>query len=84
MDEKKKCPKCGGNIIMVEYHGLEKYHYDGVSEYNCVNALRYEDGVEPTCDWRVGRWCGRKLEKGEVEPPFCEGKKHPKVIWKKK
>lgn len=46
--------------------GDTPYHYDGVSEYSCQ-----------TCGWRVGRFCGNKLNDGEVEPPFCDGSKHP-------
>lgn len=56
-------------IVGVEYDEGWPYYYDGVSEVLCL-----------TCGRRVGRWCGRKLEDGEVEPPFCEGGDHPKAL----
>lgn len=65
----KKCPNCGGKTIMVEYGLMDKYHYDGVSEWACVKG-----------DWRVGRFCEQVLEKDAVEPPHCQGNGHPRVI----
>lgn len=54
-----KCPKCGNTendkIIMVEYWGGYKYHYDGISEYWCKN-----------CKTRWGRWSGQPLADDEV------------------
>lgn len=75
-DTPKKCPKCSASVIMVEYHLMDKNHYNGVSEYDCKNAL----GKSPTCDWRIGRWCGQELGPGEVEPRFHEGTTHPRVF----
>lgn len=61
---------------MVEYGLMDKYHYDGVSEYACVNA----HSNEGSCNWRIGRWCEQELRKNEVEPPFCKGReKHPSI-----
>lgn len=48
----------------VQYGYWSNFHYDGVSEWHCVHG-------------RFGRWCGRKLEGNEVEPPFCKGEIHP-------
>lgn len=82
MKQPEKCPKCGQAIIAVEYANDDKYHYDGVSEYNCANTVtvHYEEGFiePPTCDWRIGRWCGQVLKEGEVEPRFCAGNGHPR------
>ncbi len=75
---------------MVEYHGMDQYHYDGVSEHACVNSFATTDGEEGSplipgkCDYRIGRWCGKPLADGEVEPPYCDGKKpHPKPYGKR-
>ena len=54
-------------IVLVEYHGLDPHHYDGVSEIKCL-----------TCGRRTGRWCGNRLEEDEVEPRYCQGGEHPK------
>jgi len=80
----KRCPKCGAGLLMVEYSLLDAHHYDGVSEIACGRAMRVVDLdtdeiEEPTCDYRVGRWCGKELKKGEVEPRFCKGEEHPKA-----
>lgn len=72
---KEKCPKCAGEIIGVEYAYGDKYRYDGISEYACVNYLN-KDG----CDYRIGRWCEEELEVGMVEPVFCKGGGHPRVF----
>lgn len=69
------CFFCGAEMVSVEYSLDSKYHYDGVSENACVNALK----ENPTCANRIGRFCHRQLEDGEVEPPFCKGQKHPKL-----
>ena len=45
------CGKCGGgNLVAVEYGYDEPEHYDGVSEWVCMD-----------CGYRVGRWSGRVL-----------------------
>lgn len=68
------CPKCGGQIVMVEYHLMSPYHYDGTSEWACTRA--YEtDGKE--CDYKVGRFCGKRLDWKESEPRYCGGGAHP-------
>lgn len=67
-----KCPKCNGEIWSVEYSLVDPNHYDGTSEWACKNALT--DGVVvPTCDWRIGRFCGKRLEPKESEPRYCNG-----------
>lgn len=76
MENPKKCPKCGAGVFMVEYALMDKHHYDGVSEYACKNAL----GKNPTCTWRIGRWCGEELGPGEVEPVNHSGPTHPRVF----
>jgi hypothetical protein len=58
------CQACGREVpvIGVEYeHGPE--HYDGVSEWACV-----------VCHRREGRWTGRVLQEGDVEPPHGESR----------
>lgn len=67
-----KCPQCGSGVWMVEYGYGDPNHYDGVSEYACKNAF----GEKPTCDWRIGRFCGKKLGPKESETPYCTGEKH--------
>ena len=44
---------------MVEYDGMHPDHYDGVSEYRCLN-----------CGTRWGRWSGKILKKGETEKRY--------------
>lgn len=58
----EQCLKCNGQIIGVEYHGLDPYHYDGISEWECAK-----------CGSRWGRWSGRELAEGEKEPPRGRG-----------
>lgn len=65
----KKCSKCDGELAGVEYEAGDKYRYDGVSEWWCTN-----------CKARWGKWCEQELSKNEVEPPFCTGLGHPRVI----
>lgn len=67
-----KCPKCEGAIVAVEYSLLDPNHYDGTSEWACVNAYE-KDGKPPTCDWRIGRFCGQRLQPKESEPAYCKG-----------
>lgn len=74
----EKCPKCEGKIIMIEYSLTDPNHYDGISEYACNNSLSPEGRV--VCDYRIGRWCGRKLKENEVERRFCVGLPHPIII----
>ena len=56
----KKCPKCGSNyIVAIEYDYLDKEHYDGISEYKCLN-----------CGYRQGRWSGQELKDGYIESVY--------------
>lgn len=65
----KVCPECGAKTVMVEYHLMDKHHYDGVSEIDCTK-----------CEWRMGRWCEQVLKPYEVEPRMCTGRfGHPRV-----
>jgi transposase-like protein len=67
----KICPKCeSDNVIMIQYSYTSKYHYDGVSEYNCRD-----------CGYRQGRWCGQELKDKECERVFCSGGSHPTEIY---
>ena len=55
-----KCKKCGSkNIIGLEYGYPSPEAYDGISEIDC------ED-----CGARFGRWTGKELKEGEIEPRF--------------
>jgi len=62
------CKKCKSkNVIMIEYGytgdpEIDKYMYDGISEIDCND-----------CGARIGRWSGRELKDGELEPRW--GKK---------
>jgi hypothetical protein len=52
-------------MIAVEYEGMHPFHYDGVSEFRCMDE---------SCGFRLARWCGKKLSDGESEPAKCNGK----------
>jgi hypothetical protein len=60
MTKKQTCPKCGKELVGLEYTHDSKFHYDGVSELMC-----------PTGHYRIGRWCGRTLTDHEREPKDC-------------
>lgn len=80
MKEKNNvCPKCGGSVVLVEYSLIDPFHYDGTSEYACVKSMDHLAEADRTCDYRLGRFCGKPLGKHEVEPPYCKGKAHPSV-----
>ena len=66
------CSICGGHIVGVEYSLLDPCHYDGISEWACENAL----GENPTCRYRIGRFCGKPLGSKEQEPRYCRGEVH--------
>jgi len=52
-----ECLKCNSkNTVAVEYDHTNPEHYDGVSEYMCLD-----------CGFRVGRWTGYVLRKGQYE-----------------
>lgn len=56
----KQCPRCNfTNIIAMEYGYLHPFHYDGISEYKCLE-----------CNYRQGRWTKKQLTKDEYEKPF--------------
>lgn len=57
------CGSCEGKVeaIAVEYAYDDCNHYDGISEWECVQ-----------CGRREGRWSGRILKDGESEPPHGE------------
>lgn len=63
----RRCDGCGADlrdgeysrVIGVEYAYGSPERYDGVSEWRC-----------PYCGRREGRWSGRVLVHGEVEPRF--------------
>ena len=58
------CKKCNSsNIVMVEYAPGHPDRYDGVSEIFCND-----------CKARFGRWSGKELMEGEVEPKFGQRK----------
>lgn len=49
---------CDGALAGVEYSGTAE-DWDGVSEWRC-----------PACGRRYGRWSGRELRDGEIEPRY--------------
>lgn len=54
------CPKCQStNLIYVEYTYNVPEYYDGASEINCLD-----------CNYREGRWSGKELAEGELEPKY--------------
>lgn len=53
MDE---CPYCHGEMIGVEYSYDSPYHYDGISEWDCLK-----------CNKRFGRWSKKVLGENEYE-----------------
>lgn len=65
------CPRCSCKMVMIEYSFNSPNHYDGISEYACANT--------DNCYYRIGRWCKQVLERGESEPPYCNGDIHPKT-----
>jgi DNA-directed RNA polymerase subunit RPC12/RpoP len=55
----EKCKKCGStNIILIQYRGTTE-DYDGISEIKCFD-----------CGVRIGRWTGKELKEGELEPMY--------------
>lgn len=56
----KKCTKCGSkDIIAIEYGYSEPEHYDGISEYRCLD-----------CFYREGRWTKTELKENEIESRY--------------
>ena len=59
MSIKTQC-ECGDEkIMLVEYGYPSPNHYDGISEYKCLE-----------CGNRVGRWSGKLLAKNEEEKRY--------------
>ncbi len=57
------CQSCKSkNLVHVEYWGTHPKAYDGISEVECKD-----------CGYRIGRWCGQELKKGESENRYCTG-----------
>ena len=50
---------------LAEYPYDCRERYDGVSEYICL--------AESTCGYRVGRWTGKELKPGFIEPRYGRG-----------
>lgn len=61
MSWEKKCKKCGGDVVAVEYSWDSPEHYDGISEYECLDG---------NCGQREGRWSGKILQDGEIEKRY--------------
>jgi hypothetical protein len=69
----EKCPKCSQMIIGME----DPMVYDGICEWQCAGAsLINSTPLSKSCDYRVGRFCGKELRKGEREYAWCEGEDH--------
>jgi len=64
MKTPKLCPLCGRDLIALEYNWENPNHYDGISEYFCPQP----DTETGTWHYRIGRWSGKILKKGESEP----------------
>lgn len=62
------CPHCGGSVHGIMYAHGQKYSYEGISEWKCVN-----------CNYREGFFCKHELHDYEKEPVECDGT-HPIVI----
>lgn len=57
------CPNClSDDIIAVEYSYDSPEYYDGISEYKCLE-----------CGYREGRWTGKGLRLGYIEPRYGRG-----------
>lgn len=56
---RKECQCGNGKFLGQEYAYGHPERYDGVSEWLCTN-----------CGTRYGRWSGKILKEGEVEPRF--------------
>lgn len=52
------CPDCKAQMVAVQYC-MTPEDYDGISEYAC----------DP-CGVRIGRWTGKRLKDGELEPRY--------------
>lgn len=72
MNRIDKCPRCLGPVFAVEYDYTNPEHYDGTSEYMCQDFEK--------CKWRIGRWCGRELQQGEIETRYCNGGQHKRIL----
>lgn len=57
------CPACKTAMVGVEYGYGSPERYDGVSEWACFK-----------CGKRIGRWSGKELKPGKIEPRY--GKQH--------
>lgn len=69
MTDVRTCPKCGSHEVGgVEYSYDSPQHYDGVSEWHCME-----------CHTRWGRWSGKILGEHEVEEIFGGGKQRKTV-----
>lgn len=60
------CPDCGTPMWGCEYRLTDPDHYDGVSEWKCLDG----------CQLRIGRWSGRRLKDAETEPRY--GQRRPR------
>lgn len=62
-DGQTACPNCSSaNIILIEYGYPSPESYDGISEYKCID-----------CGYREGRWTGKELKTGYIEPRYGRG-----------
>lgn len=52
------CPDCKAQMVAVQYR-MTAEDYDGTSEYAC-----------DSCGVRIGRWTGKRLADGELEPRY--------------
>lgn len=55
-----RCQNCSSfKVLSVQYDYDSPHHYDGISEYWCMD-----------CGLREGRWSGKILKDGESEPRY--------------
>lgn len=59
--QKLNCACDESHVMLIQYgHNTPReYLYDGISEINCLK-----------CGKRVGRWTGKELLEGELEPRY--------------
>jgi hypothetical protein len=77
----EKCPHCEADLKGDPILEADRDHYGGKTHYSLVIGIQYDynspqhyDGISewmcPFCGYREGRWTGRELKDGELEPRY--------------